>query len=810
MTRVRDTGAVLPVRAPDWTVDGAARPSYARFFVIGTALGVATVAAREVLGRLIPDTPLGYWSSVVIVYAAAMASGYRLQGRYAFGFDASYLTDRSGRRRFARFATVAATGSILTAALAVALRYGTPLGSLTASVAGAASFALAAVATSVVTFTLNRRYVFDASAVVSSAPACRNGETLGMTAFAVGFALLWTYFAGHDHNWDQLNYHLYAGLMATSDRFGQDFFAASIQSYLNPYSLLPFYLLFKAGWPALFVAVMLAVLHAVNLVLAHRISVALLPGDTNAWLRVCGVLMAAAAPIFLVELGTTFNDAIVSVPLLAALLQLLKADESRLRPLFAAGLFAGVAAALKLTQAPFLLACGLGALVLCRSPRSAARSMGVFGAGAAIGLTLAGGYWAYRLWREFGNPVFPFFNGIFASPDFAPVSVKHARFLGDDLFDALALPFRMADPRTGVYSETSAPDVRFAIALLLTVWLVVVSARSAAKPVGANGEATSRRVLPLVVAFWCGFAAWAVVSANGRYLMPLALACGPILVWLIATVVQSRRARVCILAGIFATQGMGIVLAADARWSTVPWSDAGWFAISVPQGFQQRKALYLSLDHQPAAFLAAFAAPQAGFVNVVGQNALAPDGPGGARVARLIDAHRDAVWIVLRVPVLDVDLRPVLPRTDRIDSLLEPFGLRSRPAACEYARLDGLRSLTTTRDDAGRQHFRHQAPHTLFAICPTEHVAPSDRWRAERDAAAARFAALEAHCPALFDPGTTLPVRRGDEWTKFYVNTDVHLSLKESTFRVSGYHIPADSHRFTDRFDCPHRRGSHQ
>lgn len=810
MISVRETGAVLPARAPGWNVDGAARPSYSRFFAIGTALGVATVAAREVLGRLIPDTPLGYWSSVVIVYAAAMAIGYRLQGRYAFGFDASYLTDRGGRWRFARFATVAATGSILTAVLAVALRYGTPLGSLTASVAGAASFALAAVATSVVTFALNRRFVFDASAVVSSAPACRNGETLGMTAFAVGFALLWTYLAGHDHNWDQLNYHLYAGLMATSDRFGQDFFAASIQSYLNPYSLLPFYLLFKADWPAFHSALALAVLHAANLVLAHRMGAVLLPGASNLWLRVCAVLLAAAAPIFLVELGTTFNDVIVSIPLMTALLLLLKADEHRLRLLLTAGFCAGVATALKLTQAPLLMACAMGSLALGTSLRSAVRCAAVFAVGAALGLALAGGYWAYLMWREFRNPVFPFFNGIFGSADFAPISLKHMRFLGDGALDALTLPFRMADPRAGVYTETSAPDIRFAVILVLTGWLTILSVRRVPARGDAAPEPRKRQALALLIALWCGFGAWASVTANGRYLMPLAIACGPLLVWLVAVTVRAQRARVCVLAGVLAAQGIGIVLAADARWSKVPWSNSGWFAISVPQGFQQRKALYLSLDHQPAAFLAAFAAPQAGFVNLVGQNALAPDGPGGARVARLIAANRNAVWIVLPVPVLDVDLRPVLPRTDRIDSLLEPFGLRSRPAACEYARLDGLPSLTTTRDDAGRQHFSHQAPHTLFAICPTEHVAPSDRWRVERDAAAARFAVLEARCPALFDPGTALPVRRGDEWTKFYVNTDVHLSLKESTFRVSGYHIPADSHRFTDRFDCPHRRGSHQ
>lgn len=799
----------MQVNARGWDDGRPARPSYARFLAIGALLGVATVGARELLGRLIPDSPFAYWASVLIVYSVAVAVGYRLQGRYAFGLDATNLTNQCGRRRFARFATVAAAGCLLTSALAVALRYGTPLGSLASSVSAPTAFALAAVAASVVTFALNRLYVFNTAVEPHTVPlktASRSHEALWMAAFSVGFAVLWTYFAGHDHNWDQLNYHLYSGLIATSNRFEQDFFAASIQSYLNPYSFIPFYLLFKADWPAFHSAAALAVLHAANLVLAHRMGAVLLPGASNLWLRVCAVLLAAAAPIFLVELGTTFNDVIVSIPLMTALLLLLKADEHRLRLLLTAGFCGGVATALKLTQAPLLMACALGSLALGTSLRSAVRCAAVFAVGAALGLALAGGYWAYLMWREFGNPVFPFFNGIFGSADFAPISLKHMRFLGDGALDALTLPFRMADPRAGVYTETSAPDIRFAVILVLTGWLTILSVRRVPARGDAAPEPRERQALALLIALWCGFGAWASVTANGRYLMPLAIACGPLLVWLVAVTVRAQRARVCVLAGVLAAQGIGIVLAADARWSKVPWSNSGWFAISTPAGFQQRKALYLSLGHQPAAFLAALAAPQAGFVNLVGQNALAPDGPGGARVARLIAANRNAVWIVLPVPMFDVDMRPVLPRTDRVDSLLEPFGLHSRLTACEYARLDGLPSLMTMRDDAGERHFGYHARYTLFAICPTEHIAPSDRWRAQRDSAAARFAALEAQCPALFDPGATLPVRYGEEWTKFYANTDVHLSLKESTFRVSGYHLPMEIHRFADRFDCLRRK----
>ncbi len=59
---------------------------------------------------------------------------------------------------------------------------------------------------------------------------------------------LWTVCAGKDVNWDLLNYHYYLPFELLAGRLGQDFFAASAQSYLNPVGYLPFYLMVASGW----------------------------------------------------------------------------------------------------------------------------------------------------------------------------------------------------------------------------------------------------------------------------------------------------------------------------------------------------------------------------------------------------------------------------------------------------------------------------------------------------------------------------------------------------------------------------------
>src|SRR5262249_31395557 len=95
------------------------------------------------------------------------------------------------------------------------------------------------------------------------------------------------------------------------------------------------------------------------------------------------------------------------------------------------------------------------------------RALVAYALGAACGFAGLHGWWSWRLYQEFGNPVFPYFNQVFHSPDFPPMQLLCERFIPKDVESALLLPFRMAELRTWVYNELAAPDLRFAVLAIL-------------------------------------------------------------------------------------------------------------------------------------------------------------------------------------------------------------------------------------------------------------------------------------------------------------------------------------------------------
>src|SRR5258706_14048593 len=70
------------------------------------------------------------------------------------------------------------------------------------------------------------------------------------------------------------------------------------------------------------------------------------------------------------------------------------------------------------------------------------------------------------LWQQFGNPVFPFDNTIFRSPEAPIEAIADPRFMPQNLWDAAAYPFYWV---TGNHRSSEDPfrDQRFAIALVL-------------------------------------------------------------------------------------------------------------------------------------------------------------------------------------------------------------------------------------------------------------------------------------------------------------------------------------------------------
>src|SRR5262249_10440765 len=88
----------------------------------------------------------------------------------------------------------------------------------------------------------------------------------------------------------------------------------------------------------------------------------------------------------------------------------------------------------------------------------------VFGIAALLGSLAVAGHHLFTLWRDFGNPTFPFLNQIFQSPFYEPEPIRDSRFLPHDVWQVIAYPFFSAKTNIYLVTEMTFRDWRGAIA----------------------------------------------------------------------------------------------------------------------------------------------------------------------------------------------------------------------------------------------------------------------------------------------------------------------------------------------------------
>jgi hypothetical protein len=436
---------------------------------------------------------------------------------------------------------------------------------------------------------------------------------------------------GTDRNWDLLNYHLYNPLALLADRSG-DIAPPGAQAFFNPTPDLPFFWLLRMlnERPAAVAALMglpAGALAFLVLLLSRAVLRDAGVGPLAPLLAGLATIGAATGATFRSQIGTTHNDLLTAVPLLAALLLALRAaaQPPRAPPagtLLLSGAFAGAAVGLKLTNAPFAAALG-GALAaaLWAGGRPMARPLGLLLGGGALGFALAGGPWMLRLWQEWGNPFFPFFDGFFASgrPP-APIE-RDPRFLPQGALEWLFFPFTWALSDAPRSSEMEMRDPRVALAFLALLALAIGARRCLARP---------------AVAFLAAFLAlsyllWLAIFSIYRY-AAIVEALSPLLV-LVALAALAPRRRTCLLALLLAA---GSAAATDPpSWGRAPLGPRYLDAAlpDLPAG-----ALLLLRREEPLAYLAAVAPAGTRFAGMSAVAQFGPAGPFADRLRRALDA----------------------------------------------------------------------------------------------------------------------------------------------------------------------------
>lgn len=221
-------------------------------------------------------------------------------------------------------------------------------------------------------------------------------------------------------SWDALNHHIYLGWTAERARFDRDLLAASYQAFQYPYLYWPVYKLATSGFSGAAAGVVLASLHAVAVPAVWLIARSCIPGSTalDALLRSLAVVLAFLSILVLSLFDSTSNDLLAAIPLVWSIALGLIAMENppshrRLACIAASGVLAGVSVAFKLSNGPLAV---LGPVLwVCAGPSWGPRLRAVLigSVGAIAGFLLAYGYWAWQLWTQVGNPIYPFADEYF-------------------------------------------------------------------------------------------------------------------------------------------------------------------------------------------------------------------------------------------------------------------------------------------------------------------------------------------------------------------------------------------------------------
>src|SRR5215813_2377771 len=264
----------------------------------------------------------------------------------------------------------------------------------------------------------------------------RSAEAVFVLCACAAFTAAYAMWMGQDTNWDQKNYHFYNVYAWLSGRTFSDLAPAQIQTWLNPLPHLLQYLLVQTA-PPVIAGLIMGALAGLNGLMLWLLARRLQRGDPTWDGRACAgviILVGLTGPIFMSQVGTTFAEPFCSLLVLGALISITPhpramASKPTVGGFLFAGLWLGAACGLKMTNLIYAIGLSVSLLALWPVLGLQGRMLLSYAIGGICGFLTTGGYWGVHLWLAFGNPIFPFFNAVFASPLFERVNFADAIFI---------------------------------------------------------------------------------------------------------------------------------------------------------------------------------------------------------------------------------------------------------------------------------------------------------------------------------------------------------------------------------------------
>jgi len=471
--------------------------------------------------------------------------------------------------------------------------------------------------------------------------------------------------AGLDVNWDLRNYHYYDAYAFLTGRMGWDIAPAQIQTYHNPLLDLAFYALVQEVPSPRIIAFAMAMPAGIAAFFLLRMLFALFPAGLEGRAIAIGAAFAigVTGSSGLSVIGSTMNEwppaMLLVISLTAVVGSLASGGAPSLGSVALAGIAAGLAMGLKLTYGVFALALAV-ALPLSGPWRERLKPTAMLWIGLLAGFLASYGFWGATLWERFGNPFFPYFNDIFRSPWWEPVAWFDRNFGPRTAMQAIFFPFVFAT-QSPLVSEAAFVDWRLAALMALAIVLAARRAWAPALP--------WRPWIFLGVFTLAAYLVWLPLYAIYRYLVPLEMLSGPLIVGCLVALVRARAAR---WAAVIVVAALIVGTTRPADWGRLPFRGA-YFDVGMPD--IAPRALVIMGPYDPMAYAIAFVRPDARFVSPY--NNLLHYSQGNLlakRIGEIIATHPG--------PIYSLDLRGL----DRMGDVLAHYGLQRDTGTCVPVR----------------------------------------------------------------------------------------------------------------------------
>ncbi|MBO6282161.1 MAG: hypothetical protein J6N49_06510 [Alphaproteobacteria bacterium] len=225
-----------------------------------------------------------------------------------------------------------------------------------------------------------------------------------------------------DNMWDFQNYHYYNAFALFNDT-SNFLVPGGINTFFNPILDIPLYLYiqFFNNYPTLIYALqgiwgglLFCAIFKITLLFFNRYSVKAI---SYALLTIC---ISLCGRITFTQIGSSTNEVAVAAMDLWGIYFILKMIKyQRLQTWYKwilCGVFLGIALGLKQNSITVCIAVGLTLICMYPYIKGTFKHIALFALGGVCGYILINGWFMYQYWQQYGNPLFPFLNGIFKSP----------------------------------------------------------------------------------------------------------------------------------------------------------------------------------------------------------------------------------------------------------------------------------------------------------------------------------------------------------------------------------------------------------